>query len=191
MKTTRSVNRDFVIASKGQYSATPSFHTSLTLPLPLTSVSPSVGAALAAPVPVTLPINPPRFRPFTPSTNLVPTASTAPLGADRLGPSLLPSVLTWNSFTFVPFQTPMGPMPELAFPVTVFERVDAVVEGAGAICISDVNIRDHSTEVYQPRDNGDHSNRCTRIGEGAEIIAAMDGCIADSGNVSINSPSSF
>jgi len=75
----------------------------------------------------------------------------------------------------VPFQTPIGPIPELALPVTVFERVDAVEEGAGAICISDVNIRDHSTEVYQPRDSGDHSNRCTRIGVGAASIVAMEG----------------
>lgn len=61
----------------------------------------------------------------------------------------------------------------LALPVTVFVIVDAVDDGAGAICISAVNIRDHSTDMYQPRDKVDHSNRCTLMGDGDVRIDAI------------------
>ena len=157
------------------------------LPLPCPSLFRRVGDAGAPPAPVTLPMKPPRFSPFTPSTSLVPTASTAPLGADKLGPSRFPSVLTWKSFTCVPFQTPIGPMPLLALPVTVFEIVDAVVDGAGAMCISAVKISDHKTEVYQPSDSVDHSNRCTLIVEGEDRMVEICGWSADSGREATNS----
>ena len=76
--------------------------------------------------------------------------------------------------TCVPFQIPIGPTPVLAFPVTVFDMVEAVVDAAGAMCISAVYISDQSTEVYQPNDRVDHSNICTFIGEGADRIVAIE-----------------
>ena len=75
----------------------------------------------------------------------------------------------------------------LALPVTVFDIVEAVVDAAGAICISAVKMRDHNTEVYQPNDNVDHSNIWTLIGEGVDSIDAIVGWSFDSGKADMNS----
>jgi hypothetical protein len=58
----------------------------------------------------------------------------------------------------------------MPWPVSV-----AAVEDAGAMVISAVKIRDQRTDMYQPRLRGDHSKRCTRIGEGEERMVAMEG----------------
>jgi hypothetical protein len=52
----------------------------------------------------------------------------------------------WNSLITVPFQTPAVP----------FET-----------SISLANMKPQRRDSYQPIDNGDHSKRCTLIGEGS------------------------
>lgn len=78
-------------------------------------------------------------------TMLLPTASTAPRGEVRVGPS---GAVSWtrNSLMAVPFQTPTVPF---------------------ATCISLVKTNDHKSDSYHPRDSGDHSNEWMRMGEGS------------------------
>jgi hypothetical protein len=85
-------------------------------------------------------------------TILLPTASTAPLGLDNVGP-LGATFSTLKSLILVPFQTPTVPF---------------------WTCISDVNAKDQRRDSYQPRDRGDHSKYWMRMGEGSmPVILAV------------------
>lgn len=101
---------------------------------PLPAVRPFVAIAGVAPRKFRLPIR---------LTIVEPTASTAPLGASKVGVCAGISC-TRNSLTCVPFHTPAVPL-----------ETD----------ISLVKIKDHRSDSYQPRDKGDHSNRWTRMAE--------------------------
>lgn len=81
-----------------------------------------------------------------------PTASTAPRGLARDGACAAVSC-TRNSLMNVLFQTP-------AVPLTT--------------SISLVKMKPQRSDSYQPRDNGDHSKRCTRIGVGSIVDKEAD-----------------
>lgn len=76
-----------------------------------------------------------------------PRASTAPLGCVRLG-AWGADASTLNSRMLVPFQIPVEP---------------------GAANAEEAKMKPQSSDSYQPRDNGDHSKRCTRIALGSII----------------------
>lgn len=76
-------------------------------------------------------------------TMLLPTASTAPLGDVRLGPSGAVSC-TRNSLMAVPFHVPTVPL---------------------EICISLLKMKLQIRDSYHPSAIGDHSNECTRTGD--------------------------
>lgn len=78
-------------------------------------------------------------------TILLPTASTAPLGEVRVGPSGAVSC-TLKSLIAVPFHMPTVPL---------------------VICISPLKMKLQIRDSYQPSAKGDHSNECTRTGEGS------------------------
>jgi hypothetical protein len=117
------------------------YYTSLTpvwvppLPTPLPAGAGAVPPGTARP----------RFRLPILCTRLLPTASTAPRGANRLGVWLSPCC-TLNRRMLVLFHTPAVPL---------------------ATTISLANTKPQSKDSYQPRDRVDHSKRCTRIGEGS------------------------
>ena len=78
-------------------------------------------------------------------TILLPTASTAPRGDVRVGPSAAVSC-TRNSLIAVPFHIPTVPR---------------------ATCISLAKTKLQRRDSYQPSASGDHSNECTRMGDGS------------------------
>lgn len=76
-------------------------------------------------------------------TMLLPTASTAPLGDVRVGPSGAVSC-TLNSLIKVAFHIPTVPR---------------------EICISLLKMKLQINDSYQPSASGDHSKECTLTGE--------------------------
>ena len=105
-----------------------------------------------APLPACAGAAPLRFKLPILCTRLLPTASTAPLGASKLGVCASPCC-TLNSLMLVLFHTPAVPL---------------------ATTISDANTKPQSSDSYQPRESVDHSKRCTRMGDGS-----MPGTVVD------------
>lgn len=100
-------------------------------------------------------------------TRLLPTASTAPLGANSVGPCAAVS-WTLNSLTPVPFQTPTVP---------------GVEPDAEPTTISLEKMKPQSRDSYQPMESVVHSKECTRIGEGSERMVWMWGSSAKEGRL--------
>ena len=92
-------------------------------------------------------------------TRLLPTASTAPLGASSVGPCVAASC-TLNRRMPVPFQTPTVP---------------GVAPDAVPTTISLEKINPQSRDSYHPIDSADHSKEWTRMGEGSETIVCIAG----------------
>ena len=103
-------------------------------------------------------------------TRLLPTASTAPLGASNVGPCTAAS-WTLNSLMPVPFQTPTVP---------------GVAPEAEPTTISLEKMKPQSSDSYQPIERADHSNECTRTGEGSETIVWIAGSSKNVGRLVIN-----
>lgn len=71
----------------------------------------------------------------------------------------------------VPFQTPTVPGVALA---------------ADPTTISLANTKPQRSDSYQPSERGDHSNICTRMGDGSANIALICGAAAKDGSSVIN-----
>lgn len=99
-------------------------------------------------------------------TRLLPTASTAPRGEISEGVCAAPS-WTLNSLMLVLFQTPAVPF---------------------ATTISAANTNPQSSDSYHPRDKGDHSKRCTLIGEGSIPRISVSRIVVNAAAVSLESP---
>lgn len=102
-------------------------------------------------------------------TRLLPTASTAPLGASNVGPWAAAS-WTLNSLIAVPFHTPTVP---------------GVAPDADPTTISLEKMNPQSKDSYQPIERADHSNECTRTGAGSAMMLWIAGSSAKEGRLSI------
>lgn len=98
-------------------------------------------------------------------TKLLPTASTAPFGASKLGPCAAAS-WTLKSLIPVPFHTPTVP---------------GVAPDAVPTTISLEKMKPQSKDSYQPKDRADHSKECTRTGEGSDSSPWIVGSSAKEG----------
>lgn len=103
-------------------------------------------------------------------TKLLPTASTAPLGAINVGPSAAASC-TLKRRMPVPFHTPTVP---------------GVAPVADPTTISLEKIKPQRSDSYQPIDSADHSNDWTRTGVGSEMILLTCGSSENDGRLLIN-----
>lgn len=102
-------------------------------------------------------------------TKLLPTASTAPFGANSVGPCAAVS-WTLKSLMAVPFQTPTVP---------------GVGLDADPTTISLAKIKPQSKDSYQPRASADHSKACTRTGDGSDSRVWIFGSSAKVGRLLI------
>lgn len=100
-------------------------------------------------------------------TRLLPTASTAPLGARSVGPWAAAS-WTLNSLIPVPFQTPTVP---------------GVAPDAVPTTISLEKMNPQRRDSYQPIERADHSKVCTRTGEGSAMMMRMAGSSVKDGRL--------
>lgn len=100
-------------------------------------------------------------------TRLLPTASTAPFGASKVGPCAAASC-TLNRRIAVPFQTPTVP---------------GVAPAAEPTTISLEKMKPQRRDSYHPIESADHSNDCARTGVGSAMMLATWGSSANDGRL--------